>query len=62
MTYIHRHLRLAAMLFFAVSISAIAQNNTSQKRYALVIGVKNYSTVAPLRNSLNDARAVATAH
>jgi uncharacterized protein (TIGR02145 family) len=42
---------VAAMVFSAISERILAQ----QEKYALVIGVKSYQHVPPLKNSLNDA-------
>ena len=39
-------------LYFVFGHNALAQ----QQKYALIIGVKSYQYVAPLQNSLNDAR------
>lgn len=47
---------LACMLLLSISLSA--QTNQS-KKVALVIGAKNYQHVAPLQNSLNDAKDMA---
>lgn len=49
---------LLSLLFYSCSIYA---QPTSMDRMALVIGVKNYASVSPLQNTLNDARDMADA-
>ncbi len=44
-----------SLVCIAIGLSALAQ----QQKYALIIGVKSYQYVAPLQNSLNDARDMA---
>lgn len=39
---------------------ALCAQSTTAKRIALVIGIQNYVSVAPLRNSLNDAKDVSS--
>lgn len=57
--YFMKHLLIKmiciGVLHFLIGHDAIAQ----QKKYALIIGVKSYQYVAPLQNSLNDARDMA---
>jgi hypothetical protein len=49
-----------AFLLFIITIATQGQG-TNSNRIALVIGVQNYTTVAPLRHSLNDAHDMAEA-
>ena len=45
--------------FFLAAQGVVGQGNTIQRKVALVIGIRNYQKVAPLKNSVNDARDMA---
>lgn len=49
------------LLLFLVAITFPVAAQESSSRYALVIGIQNYTGQAPLRNALNDATDMATA-
>lgn len=44
------------VLCIGAMCTAVTWGSLGQQKYALIIGVKSYQHVAPLRNSLNDAR------
>lgn len=51
---------LGALLLLISLAAGVNAQEFNSKRVALVIGAQNYSVLPPLRNSLNDARAMTT--
>jgi Caspase domain len=54
-----RFLAILLLIFTSALSPALAQTPAPEKRVALVIGAAAYSSIAPLDNPVNDARAVA---
>jgi uncharacterized protein (TIGR02145 family) len=52
----YHHVGLVAIYISALCMVSSHYALAQQQKYALVIGVKSYQYVAPLKNSLNDAR------